>query len=156
MAELPFVATGLLITAVGVALALYPSLYLNLRSVREIYNPKLLSSPYFRVQMRALGLVFSLFGLVFTASAIQKFAAPYLPSLERTLYAALMVIFFAVWVGGLLIWILEKLKVIRPSLKERYDSLTQEQDGIRQQKEVVAFASILGAVVLVCILTALK
>jgi hypothetical protein len=156
MAELPFVAVGLLVTAIGVVLALYPSLYLNLRWVREIYNPKLVSSPYFRVQMRALGLFFSLFGLVFMATTIQKLAAPYLPSLEQTLYVALIVIFFTVWSGGIVVWILEKLNVIRPSLKERYDSLTPEQDSIRQQKEVVVFASILAAVVLVCILMALK
>ncbi len=156
MGAVPFVAAGLLIIIFGMVLVLRPSVYLNLRHVRDTYNPKLLSSPYFRVQMRGLGLVFSLFGFVFAASIIQKIAvAPYLLSLEQTLYAALMVVFFALWVGAVLTWILEKVRLIKPSLKERYDSVTPEQDTIRQHKEAVAFASILGAVLFASVLAVL-
>jgi hypothetical protein len=129
---------GFLLLAFGLVLVLRPSFYLNLKSVRETYNPKLLGSGYFRLQMRTLGVVFTLFACAFLVSIVHK-------GFEQTLFAVLMVVFWIVWIGFLLIWIAEKVRIIRPSLKERYDAITAEEDARRQEKETLFFAGSLVA-----------
>ena len=147
----PFIAFGILIVGFGLVLLARPSLYLNLRHVRNTFNPNLLNSPFYRVQTRAFGLVLTLFGLDL-AFAVARKASAFFATLQEVLHVTLFIVFFAIWIGTVLLWVLEKLKVIRPPLKERYDAASPELDVYRQHKETVVFLCVLAGVVLIAAL----
>jgi hypothetical protein len=150
MKELPLVAVAGLMTFFGLWLVLRPRTLFNLKTVRETYHPKLLSSPSFRLQMRVMGALFTLFGFLMLAGVGRQIAPAIFPrSFEGNVHVALLVIFFAVWFGTIGAWILKKLRLI-PDLKERYDSVSGERDAVREQTET---RWIFGSVVAILLLS---
>ena len=148
MNDILTIAMGALILCMGAVVMLRPSVWMNLRSVQETYNPKLLASPYFRVQMRAIGALFTLFGVGWTGSSLQRLAPRFLRSWQQNFFHVFIAIFLVIWCAGMASIVLSKLGLSKVNWKERYDAVTAEEDKRRQQKEIVVMSSCVVVIVL--------
>jgi hypothetical protein len=140
---------------VGLVMLFRPSAYLGMKSVRDTYNPKLLASPMFRINLRVLGLLFCLFILMPASQAAAGFTgSQFLAAFSKTLFQVLVVIFFVIWFGYVFDWIAGKLRIIKPTLKERFDQMSPAQDASLQRKEPrIAGLVLVGVLLLTVLLT---
>ena len=144
----------LAVLAYGLLLLLRPNLYLNFKYTRQTFNPNLLNSPC--LQMRVIGLAFSLFALLVGTALMGRSGHPeFFKRFVQFGFGGLTVLFCTVWVGSVLLWVLEKFKVIQPTLKERYDRVGPQQDVIRQGREPVILCSLLAIILAGCAFSAL-
>ena len=135
----------LAVLAYGLLLLLRPNLYLNFKYTRQTFNPNLLNSPWFRLQMRVIGLAFSLFALLVGTALMGRSGHP-------EFFKRFVKFGFG---GSVQFWVLEKFKVIHPTLKERYDRVGPQQDVIRQGRETVILCSLLAIILAGCAFAAL-
>jgi len=140
---------------IGLVMLFRPSVYLGMKSVRDTYNSKLLASPWFRIHLRVLGLLFCLFILMPASQAVAGITgSQFLAEFSKAIFQVLMVVFFIVWFGYLFDWIAGKLGVIKPTLKERFDQLSPTQDASLQRKEPRIAGYVLAGVLLLAVLLA--
>jgi hypothetical protein len=143
------IAVIVLILGIGLVMLFVPSLYLNLKHTRETFNPKLVASAWYRVQLRILGLFFTMLACGIVSGEMRRLTgASYWRAYSDALSRMLLPIFWTVWIGAILLWLTEKTGIIRPSLKDRYDSLSAEADALRVRKETKVFAVVLAALLL--------
>ncbi len=92
------------------------------------YNPLWhfeLASSSGELETALLAIDLTLFGLDL-AFALARKASAFFATVQEVLHVTLFIVFFAIWIGTVLLWVFEKLKVIRPPLKERYDAASPE------------------------------
>ena len=139
----------LIFGTLGCVLLFRPSLYMNLKHVRDTYNPKLLARPSFRINLRTMGLLFCLFILMPATQGLAAWTSnAFLSAFSKTLFQVLIVVFFVLWFGYVFDWVAGKLKIISPSFKERLDQLSPEQDAAFQRRETKIAGFALGSVLL--------
>jgi hypothetical protein len=139
----------LIFGTIGCVMLFRPSLYMNLKHVRDTYNPKLLGSPWFRINLRSIGFLLCLFILMPATQALAGWTGnAYFSAFSKTLFQVMIVVFFVLWFGYLFDWIAGKLKIIAPSFKERLDQLSPEQDITLQKRETRIAGLALGIVLL--------
>jgi hypothetical protein len=143
------IAAIVLILGIGLVMLFVPSLYLNLKQTRETFNPKLVASAWYRVQLRIVGLFFTMLGCGIVSGAMRRLTgASYWRAYSDALSLTLLPLFWIIWIGALLLWIAERTGIVRPSLKDHYDSLSPEADAQRVRKETKVFAALLAALLL--------
>lgn len=139
----------LIFGAIGCVMLFRPDLYMNLKHVRDTYNPKLLASPWFRVNLRSIGFLFCLFILMPATQALAGWTGnAFFSAFSKTLFQVMIIVFFVLWSGYVFAWIAGKLKIIVPSFKDRLDQLSPEQDAALQRREMKIAGFALGTVLL--------
>jgi hypothetical protein len=139
----------LVFSGISVILLVRPSLYL-----RRYRNPWMEDTPWNRAQMRAVGLVFSLFMLV-VLTGIGKGASKsaLLEGFHNNILVALWITFLIAWVGGILSWILWRFPAIRTFVRNLY-SADKLEDPAWERRMTTTFCSLLSFIVVVALFLA--
>lgn len=155
ISDIFFFAFTLFFLFIGLVFLVRPLAYYNLPWVRGALNPTWISKPWTRIQMRAVGLVFSLFALCFFSGVLAGVVkSRVLAALRDSLYVAVLITFFSVWAGGVLSWILWRVGPIRSFISSRYAGKAAE-DPEWNQRETFVFCSLLLLILAGAILTGL-
>lgn len=139
----------------GVALVVQPSWYFKfLPQARELYRPEWFERPWNRIQMRALGLVFSLTGLMLLAVSLRGVADwAFLTGVNESLNVVLFITFFTVWTVGLLLFVLWRIAAVRSFVTKHFS--TGAAEGAEwQRRETRVFCSLLFALVVAALIVA--
>jgi hypothetical protein len=141
----------LVFSAISIILVVRPSLYL-----RRYRNPWMEDTPWNRLQMRVVGLVFSLFMLV-VLTGIGKGASKsvLLESFHNNVLIALWITFLIAWVGGILSLILWRFAAIRTFVRNLY-SADKLEDPSWERRMTTTFCSLLSFIVILALFLAAK
>lgn len=150
-----WVAFFAVIGAYGLIVLFRPSLHLGWKHIQDTYNPKLLASHWYRLELRFAGLLLFLMFLGFAGMAGWRLTGNELlmtfsGTLLRVVYLTAAVVVF----GCVVDWISVKVGIVKLTVKERINQLSPEQDAALQGKEPrIAAVVLAGMLLLILLLT---
>lgn len=114
-----FLTIALLIfTGISVVLLVRPSLYMRWHP-----NPWMKNTPWYRIQMRVLGLVICLFVLLVLSGTLKGVSkSDLLEGFSDNILVALWVVFISAWLGGILSWVLWRFSSFRIFIRQHYST----------------------------------
>ena len=131
-----------LFAGIGFYLLIRPSQY-----IRKSKNPWMQDTPWMRLQMRAVGLVFCLFILVVVSGiAGGNTRTDVLAGFHKNLLAALWLAFIVGWVVGVVSWILWRFRAFRSFIRTHFESEKLENPAWEHRMTIV-FCSLLTSIV---------
>ena len=132
----------LLFTGISVILLVRPSLYM-----RRNPNPWMKDTPWTRIQMRAVGLVFCLFILMVLSGSLRGVSkSDFLIGFSDNILVALLLAFISGWVGGILSWIVWRFAAIRIFVHQHYSS-DKLEDPAWERRMTITFSALLLLIV---------
>jgi hypothetical protein len=144
-----FTAVLLVFAGIGVFLLVNPSRYM-----RRNPNPWMEDTPWTRIQLRAVGLVFCLFVLmVFSGSMSHDSQSNVFKGFADNMLAALWLAFACVWVGGILLWIAWRFIAVRIWVRKHLSS-EELESAAWERRMTIAFSALLLLIVASALLMA--
>jgi hypothetical protein len=118
-----FSAIGLLLFVGGFVLIIRPSIYVNSRWTRQVFNPKLLQSRAYQLELRLVALVFALAGFAMLSDiAVGILKVPSARAFEEYSSLAVTITVIAICFVGLFSFVARKI----PAVKNWYSSGSME------------------------------
>lgn len=146
-----FVLFLLVMAGISLYLLIRPSQY-----IRRSKNPWMQDTPWMRLQMRGLGLVFSLFVLMVVSGILGgSTKSTLLGGFHTNILIALWVVFGACWVTGIISWILWRFVAFRIFIRRRFDSEKLENPAW-ERRMTILFCSLLASIVVVAYFLAVE
>jgi hypothetical protein len=140
-----------LFAGISVAALIRPSQY-----IRWSRNPWMADTPWNRLQMRAVGLVFTLFALMVLSGILRSSSkSDLLEGFHNNILISLWLAFLSVWVGGILSWILWRFSAFRILVRKHYDTEKLE-DPAWERRMTRTFFSLLLLIVVIALVLAAK
>ena len=142
------------IGAFGLVMLFRPSIYLATKYARDTYNPKLLASPWYRIELRFAGLMgISCFLGIASLAAVRLTGNEFLGTFSETLFKMFYVVFTVVCLGYVIDWIGARVGIARLTIKDRINQLSPEQVASLERKEPrIAAAVLVGMLLLSAVL----
>ncbi len=143
-----FVTFATFFAVAGVAVMLRPTIYTNLRWVREIYNPKWLESKGYHFELRVVALVFALFGLDLMAGVLSGANhSTFAQNLRQNLHVATVGAFLCVWTAGVFAFVLQRFFHVKIPILSGVKAEGDEAQNKRESKIAVVLGAVFLAIV---------
>lgn len=146
MPQIAFVILG------GVALSVFAGIALSLlirpsQHIRRSKNPWMEDTPWMRLQLRAVGLVFCLFILMVVSGILGRDTkTSLLAGFHKNLLIALWLAFVATWVVGIASWILWRFMAFRSFIGAHFESEKLE-NPLWEHRMTILFCALLASIV---------
>jgi uncharacterized membrane protein len=134
---------------VSIVLMARPAFYM-----RRYPNPWMEDTPWTRIQLRAVGLIFSLF-VILVVSGVLSGSSNLLDGFSSNINVALFLAFFAAFITGILSWILWRFSSFRIFVRKHYSSEKLEDPAWERRLTVTFCGLLLGIVSIALILAVL-